>query len=260
MKLNPEKLLPAVSPLVLLILQLILKAAHPEDASFYASSIFIVFFIVWRLVLHFIIHKDRPEKKWKSTFTYTGSIFICAAICFLYSFAVIGIAESHGADQSTLDVIEQPAVSIINGADNRYLLNFLLITPVAEELAFRSMQKDLRSQLGRWISLVISILAYAFYMLCLSGKSGLIFGFASGAALAILFEIYDNYAASAAGNFGCSAGILLAYIGVLLTKESLNILANIALILSITLIVLAWLGEHQAQKNHEKQLMEEQNS
>lgn len=236
-------LLSAVFPLILLFIE---KNTTSADRSFGSLIFFILACIVFRIVLR--LKNGKPQNAVRrSGFSYTGAVFISAAICFLYSFAVIAMMETENASSQILAVIENPAAAIINGADDRYIISFLAVTPIAEELAFRGLQKSLKEQYGSWQSVLICIGAYAFFKFLLYDKAGLIFGFASGTALALLFDIYGNYAASAAGSFGCGAGILLSYISVILTDESLKYFAIAALILSIVLAFLAWLGEKQSR-------------
>lgn len=236
-------LLSAVFPLILLFIE---KNTTDADRPFDSLIFFIVACIVFRIVLR--LKNGKPQNTIRrSAFSYTGAVFISAAICFLYSFAVIAMMEAENASSRILTVLENPAAAIIDGASGRYIISFLAVTPIAEELSFRGLQKSLKEHCGGWQSVLISIVAYAFFKFLLYDKAGLIFGFASGTALALLFDIYNNYAASAAGSFGCGAGILLAYIGVILTDESLKTFALAALVLSILLVFLAWLGEKQSR-------------
>ena len=216
-------------PAVLMAFHFLCRSIFKYHSDLYADILFLIMtvFLFRRKVCEEL--KTAPD--WLD-------ILQSAAIGFSYSASLVLFLETVPGVPFLKDAAEGPALQVIFHYSGIYLLILVLMHPLAEETAFRRLlQERIREHFGIIVSVAVSVLLYAFWFWVRDGWAGALYGILSGALYALIYERTGSLPACTAAHMAGNAGILMSYMGMILSGGVLQILSLSMLVMAVLLFI-----------------------
>ncbi len=228
-------------PEILMAFHILCRFFFKYHSDLYADILFLIMTV---LMFCKRIGKEREEG------TDILDILQSMAVGFAYSAALVLFLETIPDIPLLKEAAEGPARQVIFHDSGFYLITLLIMHPLAEEAAFRWIfQEKTRERYGIGVSIAASVLLYAFWFWIRDSWVTALYGVLSGTLYALFYERTGSFSAVTAAHTAGNAGILMSYLGMILSRSTLWILSGSMLIMAVLLFIHLISSEDEENEN-----------